>query len=126
MEYYINPIWFYLTDVSSSINFVSCICAVLFFGGAAILWAMDDEELDSITNSREETDAIILSAKSRSKKFIVTGIILFILAILCPSEKTCIRMMVAATVNKENVASVKEDIYDVIDYIDEKLDDDKE
>lgn len=122
MNYYINPIWFYLMSVSDSIKFVSCICAVLFFGAAAILWGIDDEDLDLISGSREEKD----TTRFRPKKFVLVGIILFILAILCPSEKTCLRMMVAATVNKENVASVKEDIYDVIDYIDEKLDDNKE
>ena len=115
MNYYINPIWFYLMDISDSINFVSCICAVLFIGIAGIIYFVYCDE-------GEEDDEL----RSTSKKLVLAGIIFFILAILCPSEKTCMRMMVAATVNKENVAGVKEEIYDIVDYIDEKLDDDKE
>ena len=114
MDYYINPIWFYLMDISDCLNYVSAICAILFIGVAA-LWCCIEMDMDDDEDEEKRT------VRSKRKKFLLGGIIFFILAILCPSEKTCLRMMVASQCTKENVTNVKEEVYDIVDYIDEKL-----
>lgn len=106
MNYYINPIWFYLMQVSNNLGFLCALCAILSIGFAAILYY-----------SEEDIKLICIC-----KKLILAGIILIILSILMPTEKTCLKMMVASQVTKENVTNVKEEIYDIVDYIDEKLD----
>lgn len=108
MNYYINPIWFYLMQVSDNLGFLCAACAILSIGFAGVIYVGEEE------------------IKPICKKFVLAGIILIIVAALCPTEKTCLKMMVASQVTKENVANVKEEIYDIVDYIDEKLDDDKE
>lgn len=115
MNYYINPIWFYIMQVSDYFRVMSFVCALLIIGIGSFLYYVyyDDGEEDT-------------ELRPKGRKFILAGIILIIIAALCPSEKTCLRMIVASQVTKENVSSAKEEIYDIVDYIDEKLNDDKE
>ncbi len=111
MDYYINPIWFYLMQLSDTLHVVFFVCAILFIGFTAILYCLGTD------CNEEEVNKII----SKCKKFGLAGIIFIILAILAPPERTCLQMMVASQVTKENVSSAKEEIYDIVDYIDEKL-----
>lgn len=112
MNYYINPIWFYIMQISDCLHVMGFACAILIIGIGSILCYVyyDDDKEDT-------------KIRSKGVKFILVGIILATLTMLCPSEKTCLRMMVASQVTKENVTNVKEEIYDIVDYIDEKLDD---
>jgi predicted histidine transporter YuiF (NhaC family) len=51
------------------------------------------------------------------KRSVILGILFIFLFILLPSKKTCIEMMIASQVTHENVETVKEEVYTIIDYI---------
>jgi len=118
MTYYINPIWFYLMNVSTGLQ-------ILFFvvGGAATfltiiitpIWINDnDVDIADMDDNEKKTTGIF-------KKIIVAGIISLFIGILIPSKETCIEMMIASQVTHENVSATKEEIYKIIDYITDKV-----
>jgi predicted histidine transporter YuiF (NhaC family) len=51
------------------------------------------------------------------KRSVIIGILFIFLFILLPSKETCIEMMIASQVTHENVTTVKEEVYTIIDYI---------
>ena len=118
MTYYINPIWFYLMNVSTGLQ-----ALFLVVGGAATLltiiitpiWINDnDVDIADMDDNEKKTIGIF-------KKIIVAGIISLFIGILIPSKETCIEMMIASQVTHENVSATKEEIYKIIDYITDKV-----
>ena len=60
------------------------------------------------------------------KKFIVASIIAIVIGILTPSKETCVEMMIASQVTHENVTATKEEIYEIIDYVTDKMNGEEE
>ena len=117
MTYYINPIWFYLMNVSTGLQ------ALFIVGGASAfltiiiipIWVNDnDVDIADMDDNEKKTMGIF-------KKIIVAGIISLFIGILIPPKKTCIEMMIASQVTHENVSATKEEIYKIIDYITDKV-----
>lgn len=114
MTYYINPIWFYIIDVSEGLKTVLIVLTILSltacFIGAIILTGLI---LEPITDWDEE--------QKRPFKFIkkvaIASVIALFIGAFIPSKDTCITMMVASQVTHENVAATKAEIYEIIDYI---------
>jgi len=117
MNYYINPIWFYLMQVSTCAHAMFFILAIIF----AIISIISTKFISECFDLDSDYDEKLMA--SRCKKFMIAAIISIVLSSLSPCEETCIRMIVASQVTKENVTNVKEDIIDIIDYIDDKLND---
>ena len=127
MTYYINPIWFYLMNVSDSLRGwclgVSLIMAVvsIVIGIYLFAYAMDTNSrtynILTSDDEKEDDQESIKKVWKVLKKSIILGVLLMLLSILLPSEKTCIEMMIASQVTKENVEIVKEEVYTIIDYI---------
>lgn len=114
MTYYINPIWFYLMNISSEIKSVLC-------GLSAISLALSVLVLIGIIADGfgdEDDEKKILKI---SKKTIITSFIVLFIGIFVPSKETCIEMMVASQVTHENVTATKEEVYEIVDYITDKV-----
>lgn len=118
MTYYINPIWFYLMNVSTGLKILLCALGIISSVVSAFVmmtWAIDNGV--DITNLEEyEKNTFKLF-----KKIIIASIISLFIGILIPSKETCIEMMVASQVTHENVTATKEEIYEIVDYITDKV-----
>lgn len=118
MTYYINPIWFYLIHLSTGLQIL-----LLITGGVVVVlttiitlvWLVENEVDIADMRDNEKKNIRI------SKKIIVTGIILLFIGNLLPPKETCIEMMIASQVTRENVSTTKEEIYKIIDYITDKV-----
>lgn len=123
MTYYINPIWFYLMNIGEGMKIFlyvlggfSLVISVVAF----IAWAID--ECADITDLDDDEKKIL----KLFKKIIIASIISLFVGILTPSKETCIEMMIASQITHENVAATKEEIYEIVDYITDKVNGDKE
>ena len=117
MTYYINPIWFYLMNVGNGLKIaliVIGVCALVF--AVATLFCLWDSCL-SLSDMDEEEKKIAKAVK----KATILGFILIFAGVLIPSKETCIEMMVASQVTHENVNTTKEELYNLIDYITDKV-----
>lgn len=120
MTYYINPIWFYLTSISNGIKIFLCVlggCSSIISVIALITWTVDID----ITDLDDDEKKIF----KLFKKVIIASIISIFIGILTPAKETCIEMMIASQVTHENVAATKEEIYEIVDYITDKVNADK-
>ena len=117
MKYYINPIWFYLMGVSTGLKILLCVVGVVLtvvFGIELACYLFDSWDVTDMDENEVKTFKIL-------RKIIMTGIILLFIGILVPSKETCVEMMVASQVTHENVTATKEEIYDIIDYVTDKV-----
>lgn len=55
------------------------------------------------------------------KTIIITSFISILVGVFIPSKETYIEMMIASQVTHENVAATKEEIYELVDYVTEKV-----
>lgn len=116
MTYYINPIWFYLMNVSTGLKTFLCalgIIAISLSVFAFITWAVDV----TLTDLEDDEKKIA----KLFKKIIIASFITLFVGIFIPSKETCIEMMIASQVTHENVAATKEEIYELIDYVTDKV-----
>jgi len=118
MTYYINPIWFYLMNLSADIKNFLCVGGVMVVGIASIIFAIcAGDGCWDITDMTEEEIAV----SKKFKKIICAGFIAIFIGVFVPSKETCIEMMVASQVTHENVNATKEEIYELIDHIIDKV-----
>lgn len=109
MTYYINPVWFYLMNVSDWMHLLFLILgffAIIFGVIATLLYLCVDNDKECIHMW------LIL---------IVAGIVATFISAIIPSKETCIEMMIASQVTHENVDASREEIYDIIDYVTYKM-----
>lgn len=121
MTYYINPIWFYLIELSESLKVlflvISTCLGVFALAGILICISVEAEYCYTLDAEQHKNKAVWL------KRFKMATILCIIFAVLCtitPSEKTATKMMIASVVTYENVDKVKGDAKEIIDYITEK------
>lgn len=121
MTYYINPIWFYLMNVSTGlktflfvIGGVAMAMSIIMF----VIWLADG----CGTLNYKEMDDDEKATFKLFKKIIIASFISLFIGILVPSKETCIEMVIASQVTHENVSATKEEIYEIIDYITDKVD----
>lgn len=120
MTYYINPIWFYLMNVSTGIKIF-----LYILGGIALficiigllIWLADGCGILSYKKMDDDEKATL----KLFKKVIIAGSMLVFIGILVPSKETCIEMMIASQVTHENVTATKEEIYEIVDYVTDKV-----
>lgn len=109
MTYYINPVWFYLMNVSDWMHLLFLIFGffTIFFGGSAlILYFCVDDGKEYIHKWM-----IVIAA----------GVVTTFIGAIIPSKETCIEMMIASQVTHENASGMREEIYQIIDYVTEKM-----
>ena len=118
MTYYINPIWFYLMSISTGMKIFLCALGVIAFiiiVFAIPIWVIEGSV--DITDLEENEKKIL----KLFKNIIIASIISLFICILIPSKETCIEMMIASQVTHENVTATKEEIYEIVDYITDKV-----
>lgn len=108
MTYYINPIWFYLMNVSDWIHWLFLVLGffTVVFGAVGVLCQLYDYNKECIHMW------LIL---------IVAGVVATFIGAIIPSKSTCIEMMIASQVTKENASGTREEVYQIIDYVTDKL-----
>jgi len=119
MTYYINPIWFYLINISEGIKTLFGVAGgiVLILSLIALyLWGLDNA-ID-FTNMDDDEKKVITAMK----KIIIASFVSIFICVLIPSKETCVEMMIASQVTHENVSATKEEIYEFIDYVTDKID----
>lgn len=120
MTYYINPIWFYLMNVSTGLKtflfviggFAMAMSIIMF-----VIWLADG----CGTLNYKEMDDDEKITFNLFKKIIIASFISLFIGILVPSKETCIEMVIASQVTHENVSATKEEIYEIVDYITDKV-----
>lgn len=123
MNYYINPIWFYLIDVCSSLRGVfsgAILLSVLGFFGFTIAYLIPIGE-GTYDMSDEEDVKLLKSVKRGMRITLILSIISSILVVATPSGDGVTKMMIASVITEENVESTKEDVKEIVDYITEKI-----
>jgi branched-subunit amino acid permease len=113
MKYVINPWIIYAIAKFDAILIVAIsgiiLCAILI----PVLWVIKDE-----SDNEEKYNNII-------KKSIIVLIISIIIACICPTTKTATEMLVASYVTDTNIENTKEEVIEMIDYITEKVNEEK-
>ena len=112
----ISPIWFYMMDISGKLNIIMgavllvCVAMViLFFIG--FVTAQDEITEDDF--------------KKMFKYLIISLSVSGFLFTIIPSQDTMIKMLIAQNITYERVEGGKEMIKDTVDYIFEKIDENK-
>ena len=119
MTYYINPIWFYLINISEGVKTFFGVAGgiVLILSIIALcLWGLDNA-IDFANLDDDEKKVV-----TAIKKIIITSLISIFICILIPSKEACVEMMIASQVTHENVSATKEEVYEIIDYVTDKID----
>lgn len=118
MTYYINPIWLYLMNISTGLKVFLCV-----IGGFTLVisifmligwWVDSGIDISDMDDNEKRLVSIF-------KKVIIASFISLFIGILTPSKETCIEMMIASQVTHENVTATKEEIYEIVDYITDKV-----
>lgn len=119
----INPIWFYLCDVFNIVKIFASIVAGLI--GITWLLIYVSGWCTATVNARfGEKDSDYkegLALKASAKKLVMPFIIVFILAVFIPSEKTMYKMMVANLATYENIDIAADTIEEAFDHVIDKL-----
>ncbi len=118
MTYYINPMWFYLMSVGDTLKDFILVIGILTIGIVGLLcvaWFIDTGARVSDMDDEEKATLKLF------KKIIVASIIAIVIGVFVPSKETCIEMMIASQVTHENVTATKEEIYEIVDYVTDKV-----
>lgn len=115
MNYYIDPKWIYWMNVLDSLKILLMVIgiAALVILGVIGIGLATDGYFDDDEDSKKVLKKLIGGA--------CVSICLLFASIFIPSRNTCIEMMVASVVNRENVSSAKEDILELIDHTIDKI-----
>ena len=107
----INPLWFYLINVSNNLQIVcgviACLALVVILINILIYPILEDMGVEF---------------KGLKTKLVIIGIICTFIGILAPSKETCYQMMVASLVTKENIKITAETGKEAVDYIVDSID----
>lgn len=104
----INPIYIYLINICNTLQILFSVIGILLaaFGFILLLTTIDMYDEDTI-----------VEAKKTAKKFLISGIILIIIAVLLPDKETAYTMLIASQVTTTNIEAATNAAKDVIDYI---------
>lgn len=108
----INPVWFYLAELFSDVNFFAVLFALVSGAGAVLC-------LISASNEYGEEQEFFYKT---SKRFVIAVIVFTIIAAVAPSSDTVKKMAIANVVTYENVDAVKGEATELIDYIIDSVD----
>ena len=111
----INPIWFYLSQLSNDLKYVSfiviCVSILVCFVGCGCANEMiyDNEKFNSILKKGLKVETVLI-------------VVCTLLCVFLPSKETCYQMIVSSQITEDNLKTVEETIKSSVDYIFEKMD----
>ena len=108
----ISPIWFYMMDVARTVDFFSGV--VMVVTAICFIALCASEEVNSDIDYQKAFKYIIISLS-------VSGFLFTIIQ----SRDTMMKMLVAQNITYERVEGGKEMVKDTVDYIFEKIDENK-
>ena len=108
----ISPIWFYMMDISGKLNIITGIALSLCVAMVILFFVVYDELTEN-------------DFKKFSKYLIISLSVSGFLFITIPSQDTMINMLIAQNITYERVEGGKEIVKDTVDYIFEKIDENK-
>ena len=108
----ISPIWFYMMDVTRTVDFFSGV--VMVVTAICFIALCASEEMNSDIDYQKAFKYIVISLS-------VSGFLFTII----PSQDTMIKMLIAQNITCERVEGGKEMVKDTVDYIFEKIDENK-
>ena len=100
----INPIWFYLIDLSDKLYNLFIVLACVSAAVVSIILSVEMKQYYGL-----------------SKKLIIVCIVMIILSVLLPDKETGYQMLVASQVTTDNVNNAIETIKNCVDYIVEAM-----
>lgn len=102
----VNPVWFYLVDILPRVGaFLGFFGVGLGVTGVIIL-AQDDK-----------------NNISTFKKFLISGIVVFIVGVLFPSKDACYQMIAAKAITPNNIKIVSDYVSDTAENVSDNLTD---
>lgn len=109
----INPIWFYLIDLSSTIKWLSfCLLLILF----CIVFIMFFVAMGF------DTEEDFKSYIKHAKKYVLFPFVMFLLLyVFLPTKETMTKMIIAQHITVENYEFAKGEVTELIDYIFDKI-----
>lgn len=124
MTYIVNPIWFYLMELSEGVKCFGLIIGIVIAISGIIGFGVTlfEQNFWYGYGYKNEDDK---KGEVKVKKFfaglIVVGSILTFIGIITPSQPTVEKMMIASFVTEENVEKAKGEAKELVDYITEKI-----
>lgn len=134
MHYIINPIYFYLIDLTGNTASLLKFLVVLSALAAVIclIWwegvKMDEkpskyEDIPFETKPKEQYEQEMEEFKNKLKypfglfkNFFILTIVCGAISLFIPSQETCYKMMIASVVTEENIEKVEEKVQSIIEY----------
>lgn len=125
MDYIINPWWFYLIGILSTVSFLSVLYFLLSLAAFILtaIWLgseVDDREEKRNKNGNDDNYKWWQKAFKISTITLVSSIMLLVLV---PSEKTMDKMLIASVVTKQNVEAGADFTQDQISKLVDKISD---
>ena len=108
----ISPIWFYMMDISGKLNIITGIALSLCVAMVILFFVVYDELTENYF-------------KKFSKYLIISLSVSGFLFTIIPSQDTMMKMLIAQNITYERVEGGKEMVKDTVDYIFEKIDENK-
>lgn len=125
MNYVINPMLFYWCSVSDTAKAFAIIAVIMLIVVCLIFLFISAFHIGEAFNygGGEDSDDYKIGIKflNWAQKCIVPLVILLMLSIFIPSEKTLYKMMVANIATYENIDLTAENIEDAFDHVIDKL-----
>lgn len=116
MNYIINPLYFYLMDITNKLNNILLALSVL---GTVYIIITFVIALCCILDGDIEFSSFLKTAKF--KVAVVVTLIIFALNAFIPSEDACEKMLIASFVTTDNIDATEEKTKEIIDYIFDKF-----
>lgn len=125
MDYIINPLWFYLISILSTVSTLSVLYFLLSLAAFIFISIGFVSEADSREKRRNENgnDDTYKWWKKAFKISTMTLISSIMLLVFVPSEKTMDKMLIASVVTKQNVEAGADFTQDQISKLVDKISD---
>ena len=125
MHYVVNPMLFYWSSVSDTAKAVSMVAAIAIGITCLLCFIIGVGNIIFVLGygGNEDSDDYKIGIKclNGAKKCIVPLVILLMLSIFIPSEKTIYKMMVANVTTYENIDKTADTIEEAFDHVIDKL-----
>ena len=125
MNYIIHPFWIYAIQLIGSLpSFFSFIGLAFVSVGVVYLILLGTDAFDTAEKlSEEQREKEDQKHIKRLKRIAIGALIAFLLSGITPNQQTMLGMVIAKNVTVENINYATDEIYGLIDYLDEKFSD---